>query len=228
MIRRDRRDRKDRKDRAAGPPSLRRVVHQASSLLLGYPGDDWPDRVAEIREALRPLPGPQPEALLRFCEETADTPPMTLAATYVTTFDRSRRRTLHLTYYTDGDTRRRGAALAALKSAYRAHGWTPAEGELPDHLPTLLEFAARVPAPGLGLLLDHRAALELLRMALEERRSPYAHVLRAVCLTLPGPSPADRAAALRMARGGPPSESVGLDLIPVPPVPPVKEPAGER
>jgi nitrate reductase delta subunit len=167
-----------------------------------------------VSEALRPLPGAPPEALLRFCEETAETPVLALAAAYVTTFDRSRRRTLHLTYYADGDTRRRGAALARLKSLYRAHGWIPAAGELPDHLPTVLEFAARVPGPGQRVLHDHRPALELLRIGLSERRSPYAHVLTAVCLTLPGPSPADRAAALRMAQAGPPAESVGLDLMP--------------
>jgi len=133
-----------------------------------------------------------------------------LTSAYVTTFDRSRRRTLHLTYYTDGDTRRRGGTLAGLKARYRAHGLEPPEDELPDHLPLVLEFAARCPAPGHQLLGDHRAALELLRIALTDHRSPYADILRAVCDTLPGASPADRAAALALARGGPPTETVGL------------------
>jgi nitrate reductase delta subunit len=203
-------------------------VCQAASLLLAYPDEGWPARLAEVREAMGPLPGAPPEALLRFCEETAATPVLTLAASYVTTFDRSRRRTLHLTYYTDGDTRRRGTALTRLKALYRDHGWTPAPGELPDHLPTVLEFAARVPEPGWQVLREHRPALELLRLGLSERRSPYAHVLSAVCLTLPGPSPADRAAALRMARGGPPTEAVGLDLAPQAPQAPQAPPEGAR
>ena len=36
-------------------------------------------------------------------------------------------------------------------------------------------------------------------------------VLQAVCETLPGVSPADRQAALALARSGPPREAVGLD-----------------
>ncbi|MGW7520073.1 hypothetical protein ACWGJ2_31285 [Streptomyces sp. NPDC054796] len=40
-------------------------------------------------------------------------------------------------------------------------------------------------------------------MALTDHHSPYADLLHAVCATLPGPAPADRAAALRLARNGP-------------------------
>ncbi|WP_255951205.1 nitrate reductase molybdenum cofactor assembly chaperone [Streptomyces odontomachi] len=192
------------------------AVHQAAALLLGYPDEGWPARLTLVREAIERLPGPGPGTapLLRFCATVQDTPVLDLAAGYVTTFDRSRRRTLHLTYYTDGDTRRRGAALAALKARYRAHGWQPPEDELPDHLPLVLEFAARCPDPGSRLLQDHRAGLELLRMALTDRSSPYADVLAAVCATVPE-APPDRAAALALARSGPPTELVGLAPYPL-------------
>ncbi|WNE95972.1 nitrate reductase molybdenum cofactor assembly chaperone [Streptomyces luomodiensis] len=186
------------------------ALHQAAALLLGYPGPDWPARHTLVRDCLTELATPAAAPLLRFCAAVDGTPVLDLASAYVRTFDRSRRRTLHLTYYTDGDTRRRGSTLAALKAHYRAHGWAPPENELPDHLPLLLEFAARCPDPGSALLRDHRAALELLRMALTDHGSPYADILRAVCDTLPGPSPADRAQALALARGGPPTETVGL------------------
>ncbi|CAM5241178.1 nitrate reductase molybdenum cofactor assembly chaperone [Streptomyces antimycoticus] len=186
------------------------AVHQAAALLLGYPGPDWPARRTLVRDCLIELGTPAAAPLLRFCAAVDGVPVLDLASAYVRTFDRSRRRTLHLTYYTDGDTRRRGGTLAALKAHYRAHGWAPPEDELPDHLPLLLEFAARCPAPGSRLLRDHRAALELLRMALTDHGSPYADILCAVCDTLPGPAPADRAAALALARGGPPTETVGL------------------
>ena len=60
----------------------------------------------------------------------------------------------------------------------------------------MLEFAAAAP-PGHGqiVLREHRAALELVRVSLRERDSPYADVLDAVCLTLGEPSAADRARA---------------------------------
>lgn len=190
------------------PPAL----SQAASLLLAYPGSDWPCRLELVRDCLARVrePGEGPARLLRFCAAVADVPQLELAARYVVTFDRSRRRTLHLTYYTDGDTRRRGASLVALKRLYRTHHWEPAEDELPDHLPLVLEFAARCPEPGTAVLRDHRAGLELLRMALEEHGGPYADVVGAVCRALPGPVPADRAAARRLARTGPPTETVGL------------------
>ncbi|UNO38565.1 nitrate reductase molybdenum cofactor assembly chaperone [Streptomyces sp. MST-110588] len=188
----------------------RPVTHQAASLLLGYPDESWPGRLSAVRTALEPVPGPDIALLLRFCARVQETPPLALGAQYIATFDRSRRRCLYLTYYTDGDTRRRGAALAGLKALYREHGWQPPGDELPDHLPLMLEFAARTPQAGTKLLAGHRPALELLRLALASYRSPYADIVEAVCHTLPGPGPADRRAALRLARSGPPAEAVGL------------------
>ena len=62
-----------------------------------------------------------------------------------------------------------------------------------------------------ALLQEHRAGVELLRLALRDARSPYADVVEAVCALLPGPSPHDRAAAQRLAQAGPPTETVGLE-----------------
>ncbi|WP_327393217.1 nitrate reductase molybdenum cofactor assembly chaperone [Streptomyces sp. NBC_01186] len=188
----------------------RSAVHQAASLLLRYPGPEWAGQLAEVTDATADLPGEEAALLRNFCARVATEPPLDFSARYITTFDRSRRRTLHLTYYTDGDTRRRGESLLRWRTLYLAHGWQPPDDELPDFLPLALEFAARCPRAGRTALQEHRAALELLRMALTEHRSPYADVLTAVCRTLPGASPADRAAALRLARGGPPTETVGL------------------
>ncbi|MFE2145088.1 nitrate reductase molybdenum cofactor assembly chaperone [Streptomyces sp. NPDC059456] len=201
------------------------ALHQAASLLLSHPDEDWPQRLGLVRSCLREVPGEEAALLLRFCTAVAGVPQLELSARYVTTFDRSRRRTLHLTYYTDGDTRRRGEALLRWRRLYREHGWRPPADELPDFLPLALEFAARSPEAGRGALREHRAALELLRMALADHESAYADVLKAVCLTLPGASPADRAAALHLARSGPPTETVGL--LPLPALRPQAAPAEE-
>ncbi|WP_179232322.1 nitrate reductase molybdenum cofactor assembly chaperone [Streptomyces sp. CS159] len=189
------------------------VVFQAAALLLAYPDRDWDRRPRTVREAVAGLPGPEFPLLLSFCDQAEREDPLALAARYVATFDRSRRRCLYLTYYTDGDTRRRGAALARIKSVYRTHGWLPPDDELPDFLPLMLEFAARTPETGTALLTDHRAAIEVLRYALEAHRSPYAALLQAVCRCLPGQAPASREEALRLTRTGPPTEAVGLDVL---------------
>ena len=81
----------------------------------------------------------------------------------------------------------------------------------------MLEFAATADlAVGLQLLQEHRAGLELLRLALLEAATLYAAPVEAVCALLPGPSPADVAAAKALARTGPPREQVGLELAPFP------------
>lgn len=77
-------------------------------------------------------------------------------------------------------------ALLAFKHAYRCAGLELCADELPDHLAVVLEYAATVdPDTGLQLLTDHRAGIELLRLALEDVASPYVDVLRAVTATLP-------------------------------------------
>ncbi len=54
---------------------------------------------------------------------------------YVETFDLTRKCCLYLTYFTYGDTRRRGVALVQFKQAYRGAGVEfDRRDELPDHL----------------------------------------------------------------------------------------------
>ncbi|RBQ18844.1 nitrate reductase molybdenum cofactor assembly chaperone [Spongiactinospora rosea] len=185
------------------------AVHQAASLLLCYPGEGWERTRDLVAAALAPLPGEAAAALRRFCAAAARSSPLELGTRYVATFDRTRRRTLHMTYYIDGDTRRRGMSLARIKALYRAHGWRPEEAELPDFLPLMLEFAARCPDPGTALLHRHRAGLDLLGAALASYGSAYADVVLAVTETLGEPSAEQRRLAQAIAEEGPPAESVG-------------------
>ncbi len=164
--------------------------------------------------------------LLPLLEHLASRPLDELQRRFVDTFDLSRKHALYLSYWTDGDTRRRGEVLGRFKSAYRASGFlVDTHGELPDYLPMVLEFAACAdPVAGAALLQEYRASIELLRIALDEVQNPYAAVVTAVCATLPGESPADRAAVMVMVgMSGPPTETVGLDpydprLLPLQPV----------
>lgn len=68
----------------------------------------------------------------------------------------------------------------------------------------------------LRLLTEHRAGLELLRLALQDEDSPWAGVLRSVCATLPALAGDERAAVARLAAEGPPEEQVGLTPYPTP------------
>ena len=191
-----------------------RVVRQVASWCLSYPDQALVSRVPSLRAAIDEQPvGSATEPLRGFLDRAERWTAQEWQRTYVDTFDLSRKHALYLSYWTDGDTRRRGEVLGAFKRRYRDSGFlVDLRGELPDFLPMVLEFAALVdPAGGTALLQANRPGLELLRLALVEADSPYADVLVAVCSTLPGASPADRAAVMRMAASGPPSESVGLE-----------------
>ncbi len=194
------------------------VVLQAASICLQYPDDSVRERFPLVRSAVDTLPPGVPrERLTAFLQHVAATPPGELAEHYVEILDRRRRCCLYLTWWSDGETRRRGGSLVALKQRYQAAGVELDSGELPDFLPAVLEYAATADlADGLALLQEHRAGLELLRLALLDAATPYAAPVEAVCALLPGPSPADVAAAKALARSGPPREQVGLELTPFP------------
>jgi nitrate reductase delta subunit len=202
------------------------VIRQAAAVCLGYPERDVIDRSGLLRAALtESAPGQAAsfEPLLAFWESSDLS---TSQTHYVDVFDLSRKHSLYLSYWTDGDTRRRGEVLAAFKQRYRRSGFlVDTRGELPDYLPMVLEYAAIVdPADGTALLQEYRSSVELLRLALTERGTPYAGVVTAVCSTLPGASPADRKAVMAMAASGPPTETVGLE----PNGPPVIQIGGSR
>ncbi|HEV7211852.1 MAG TPA: nitrate reductase molybdenum cofactor assembly chaperone [Blastococcus sp.] len=193
-------------------PAQLAAARQAASLLLGYPDEQLLGRLPLLRAAVAPLPAPLAGPLGRLLDHLETTPLDAQQVDYVETFDLRRRGSLYLTYFTHGDTRKRGMALLQFKHLYSRAGMTLTDAELPDHLAVVLEFTATGDAPrGERLLCEHRAGLELIRLSLEERGSPYAWVLQAVSATLPPVDAADREAVLRLAQQGPPTEEVGLD-----------------
>ncbi|MFF9624787.1 nitrate reductase molybdenum cofactor assembly chaperone [Streptomyces griseosporeus] len=191
----------------------RALILRLLSLLLQYPDPELTAARAGVSAAVETLhPSPAAAELAAFTAWFAGQEPDALERHYVEMFDLRRRSSLHLTYYLHGDTRRRGMALLTLAQRYRAAGWEVTDGELPDHLPVVLEFAA-LSGPGAGEapLRQHRRGLELIRQALEEARSPYRHLPAALLSLLPPPTEADLKAVAELAAEGPPNEDVGLD-----------------
>lgn len=188
-----------------------RPVLAAVSLLLGYPDGELLSRLPLLHEAAGAVTPPVGPLLAHFVNHLESTGPDRLRADYVETFDLQRRCCLYLSYYAFGDTRKRGAALLRFTSTYRRYGLDLPDSELPDHLAVVCSFAAMAPAPGLELLEEHRAGVELLRLALAEAGSPYVDVVDALRLVLPPPSEKDLDRALQLARSGPPAEEVGLE-----------------
>lgn len=191
------------------------------SLALQHPDTDLLEARSEVARAAESLPAsPAGDALRAFLDWWSDEPADDLQRSYVETFDFSRRTALDLTYYTHGDRRQRGLALVALRRRYSAAGLELEGSELPDHLPVVLEFAALDPLAGGELLAEFRPVIELLRLALERGGSPYAGLLAALCLALPELEEDEREELRRLAREGPPGESVGLEPFAPPDVMP--------
>ena len=182
-----------------------------ASVLLQYPTASIFQGLDELDSAAAAArPSAARPDLADFLHWLRDTPPTEVARHYVDTFDLRRRCALYLTYYRFGDTRRRGLAMVAFKTAYRVEGLAPTDDELPDYLPLVLEFAS-MNQRGVGLLTSHRADLELLHRALVEAESPYAHVVAAVQTGLPSLGRREVAQVARAWRDGPPGEEVGLE-----------------
>jgi nitrate reductase delta subunit len=181
-----------------------------ASVLLQYPTAALFAGLDQLDAAAASAPRASREPFGRFLAWLRATPGDQVAKDYVETFDLRRRCALYLTYYRYGDTRKRGMAMLGFKAAYRAAGLEPDEGELPDYLPMVLDFAA-LHARGEKLLRAHRADLELLLRALREADSPYAGVVEAVCTQLPGLRRPDLALVRRAWADGPPAEAVGLE-----------------
>lgn len=208
-------------------PAQTMTAWQLQSLLIGYPDSELTEQFPMIRQAITTLPVALAEPLTTFLDHAESTPLPALAIDYVSTFDHRKRCCLFLTYYAHGDTRNRGVALLKLKQAYARAGLNLTHDELPDHLAVILEFGASGNLDrGMRMLIEHRAGLELLRLALTDDGSPWQHVLTSVSATLPPLQGDEREAVARLAAQGPPEEQVGL--APFAPPEYMPEPAGGR
>lgn len=194
---------------------------QAASMLLEYPDEELLTQMDLLTQVPDSLPVELGSGLRATIDHLRGQPLPVSESDYVDTFDNRRRGCLFLTYFSNGETRKRGLALLRIKQVYTRAGLVLTEDQLPDHLCVVLEFAATTDQrAGLKMLLDNRAGLELLRLHLIEIGSPWGGALKAVCATLPPLKGKDRDAVQRLIAEGPAEEQVGLTPYGVPEMPP--------
>lgn len=193
---------------ATDAPAVRRLLATVS-MLLSYPDDEVLSRVPSVLASIDSLPSDSRAEIRSAAVWLKDADPLRAQSHYVEIFDRRRRACLYLTYFLNGDTRRRGMALVEFKEAYQAAGFDLGTGELPDFLPVVLEFGAVGDLPAaLEMLAVHRSGLEVLEVALDRFDSPYSQVVSGLLTVVP-PAPAGPTAE-ELALAGPPMEQVGL------------------
>ena len=165
---------------------MQRMTHTLRVLahLLRYPDDALRAHLGELRDALlaeRALGTGRLAELDALIDLLARTPALRSEADYVELFDRGRRTALHLFEHVHGDSRDRGPAMVDLAQTYERAGLRLADGELPDYLPVVLEFASTQPERQAREFLREIAHIvRVIFSALLDRRSPYASVLAAV------------------------------------------------
>lgn len=199
------------------------LAWQSASLLMDYPDQELLDKLELLDGIAANLPVAIGSGLQATIKHLREQSLFESEREYVDTFDNRRRGCLFLTYFSNGETRKRGLALLRIKQVYTRAGLILTEDQLPDHLCVVLEFAATTDQrAGLKMILDNRAGLELLRLHLTEVGSPWSGALESVCAALPPLKGKDHDAVRRLIEEGPADEQVGLnpygmpDLAPMP------------
>lgn len=152
--------------------------------LLGYPDAPMRTHLPEMGALLHQQRALAPARLVELdtlidALQRAD--PLEAEADYVELFDRGRRTALHLFEHVHGDSRERGPAMVDLGRTYEAAGLILVEGELPDYLPAVLEFASTQPAREARAFLGEMAHIfNAIFGALQQRGSAYASVFGAL------------------------------------------------
>ncbi len=152
--------------------------------LLQYPDAETREHLAAMRAALHGarMVNRQPLARLDalidglLAQSAIDT-----EEDYVQLFDCGRATSLHLFEHVHGDSRDRGPAMIDLAKTYEAAGLYLGEGELPDYLPVVLQYAStQPPAQARAFLAEMAHIFNAIFAALEKRESRYASVLGAL------------------------------------------------
>ena len=163
----------------AMPKTLRVLAH-----LLSYPDATLRSHLGEMRDALhaeRALTAGRLVELDALMDRLRSGRPMDVEAAFVELFDRGHGTALHLFEHVHGDSRDRGPAMVDLIKTYEQAGLYMGEGELPDHLTVVLEYASTQPAAqAREFLREVSHILQIIFSALLKRESAYASVLAAV------------------------------------------------
>ncbi len=166
------------------PPKPMARTLRVMARLLGYPDAELRAHLPALREVLHAegaLGDSRLAELDALLAHIAGQNALDAEADYVQLFDSGRRTALHLFEHVHGDSRERGPAMIDLAQTYEKAGLYLAEGEMPDHLPVVLEFASTQPPREAADFLGEIAHLvNVIFNALEKRESRYASLMGAL------------------------------------------------
>ena len=133
-------------------------IFQLFSQILGYPMEDLAEATRECEVLIKKETPEAAELLAEFRSIVEDTPLGRMEEIYTGAFDLEANWQLYTGFHLFGESYARSIFLLELKERFRAAGFPPPEGELPDHAAVLLTF--------LGVCDDRQQVDELIQEAL--------------------------------------------------------------
>ncbi|MDP5208217.1 nitrate reductase molybdenum cofactor assembly chaperone [Microbulbifer sp. 2205BS26-8] len=146
------------------------------SRLLDYPSDELVAHLDELTNWVAEsdeLDAPLRDMLLAFISHYERMDPLDWQSEYDGLFERGRAVSLHIFEHVHGESRDRGQAMVDLLERYRSAGLALSARELPDYLPTYLEFCATQGDAAYEWVHDITHVIALLSARLSQRESPY-------------------------------------------------------
>ncbi len=165
-------------------PKAMSLTLRAIARLLSYPDAELRANLNELRAALHAEAAIAPARLAEIdalITSLGTQSAIDAEADYVQLFDSGRRTALHLFEHVHGDSRDRGPAMIDLAQTFEKAGLYLADGEMPDHLPVVLEYAStQPPREAREFLAEMAHIFNVIFSALDKRHSRYASVLGAL------------------------------------------------
>lgn len=167
-----------------------------SGLDLLAEGFLYPDaaRTERLHAPAQGLPPASRSAWTRFAEAIERLTPTQQEELYTRTFDLNPLAAPYVGYQVYGEDYRRGAFLATLARELEA-ALVPSDGELADHVATVLRYLARTDEPSAEVMevtVDALASMAK-QLATLDRANPYRHLVRAAQVAVGDLAPERRA-----------------------------------
>ncbi|AYV15827.1 nitrate reductase molybdenum cofactor assembly chaperone [Shewanella algae] len=152
------------------------------ALLLDYPEQEVRDNAQELNQLINQcveLNAKQKILINQCIEQIVRTPLMDLQAQYGDLFERGRSLSLLLFEHVHGESRDRGQAMIDLLNQYITAGMELTAKQLPDYLPTYLEYLSQLTVyESIDGLKNVAPILALLKERLSQRQSFYSNLLQ--------------------------------------------------
>lgn len=186
------------------------------ALLLDYPESEvWDntDELLNIIQLCNELSTTHQDSLANFIKQMSLPALMDIQADYCDLFDRGRSLSLLLFEHVHGESRDRGQAMIDLISQYAESGLELSCKQLPDYLPTYLEYLSRLEkSAAFEGLKDIAPILALLKERLKQRNSLYSDLLH-VLIELSGESIAEEVLSQQVAQEAKDYTPQALDAV---------------